>query len=285
MKNIFYKLSFICLLTVAFVSCEEDRIIYDGPTEAGRWLFQENQADIVGTNESTIVNDTIYVGVTTTSDVDRNIPLIVEQVSTAGDDLYTIVQSSLFVPAGEYVGEVIVTINFDNLPEGANQTLVLSLDEEQVPLLDITQNFMVINIYVSCATESLSGTHTYSTYNMGQGTGSGTNPVPNTAQGSVTWANTATPGIYTTTDLSFGQFGSVWNDNPANSASARIVWSCDDGLTTSGVDQYGDTFTYDVISIEGSVMTINFSNTYGDAGTVELTRSGGADWPMELMGN
>lgn len=285
MKNIFYKLSFICLLTAAFTSCEEDRIIYNGAAEDGRWLFQDNASDIVGTDESTIVTDTIYVGVTSASDVDRIIPLNVDPVSTADTDLYSIVESSLFVPAGEFVGEVVVSINFDNLAEGANETLVLTLDEEQVPVLDITQNFMVINIYVSCATESLAGAHSYTTYNLVQGDGSGGGaPVAGTAEGTVSWTSTGTPGIYGTSDLSFGHFATVWNDSPATSATARAVWSCD-GLTTSGVDQYGDTFTYDVVSIEGPVMTINFSNTYGDAGTTELTRSGGADWPMELMGN
>jgi hypothetical protein len=70
--------------------------------------------------------------------------------------------------------------------------------------------------------------------------------------------NTATPGVYTTTDLGFGQFGSTcWGDSPATSAGARVRWFCNN-LVTGGGDQYGDTYTNYAAS--GSKITIAWTH-------------------------
>jgi hypothetical protein len=85
---------------------------------------------------------------------------------------------------------------------------------------------------------------------------------------------TATPGVYTTTDLGFGQFGSTcWGDSPATSAGARVRWFCNN-LVTGGGDQYGDTYTT-ITAASGSKITIAWISTYGDAGTTVITRAGG----------
>jgi hypothetical protein len=68
------------------------------------------------------------------------------------------------------------------------------------------------------------------------------NQLCGTVTGTVTFGAT-TPGVYTTTDLGFGQFGSTcWGDSPATSAGARVRWFCNN-LVTGGGDQYGDTHT------------------------------------------
>jgi hypothetical protein len=85
--------------------------------------------------------------------------------------------------------------------------------------------------------------------------------------------DTATPGVYTTSDLGFGQFGSTcWGDSPATSAGARVRWFCNN-LVTGGGDQYGDTYAYTITAASGNKN--HDGSTYGDAGTT--TRAGGAN--------
>jgi hypothetical protein len=134
------------------------------------------------------------------------------------------------------------------------------------------------NANVVCPiTESLAGTHTYVTSNMKAGT-AGT-PCGSTVSGSVVFGATATAGVYTISDMSFGLQGSVcWSDDPAYSASSRVTWFCSN-LVSSGVDKYGDSYTYRITSCAGNRMTITWVNTYNDSATTVLTRAGGANWP------
>jgi hypothetical protein len=126
--------------------------------------------------------------------------------------------------------------------------------------------------------ESLAGTHTYVLSNVIKGAGATGAPFAGTSTGTVTWADTSTPGTYTTTDLGFGQFALAWGDTPAVSASSRVRWFCSN-MVAVGLDQYGDSYTYNKVSCVGPVMTIDFVNTYNDAGRVVITRQGGLNWP------
>lgn len=131
-----------------------------------------------------------------------------------------------------------------------------------------------VNWSVVCESD-LAGTFDYVSTNYVQGGGGGAQP--GTFTGTVTWEEVAT-GKYSTTDASFGQFTNVWGDSPAVGDDMVIQDACN-VLTISGGDQYSDTYTYRIVSVDGPVMTINWNNTYGDAGTVVLTRQDGRDWP------
>lgn len=136
------------------------------------------------------------------------------------------------------------------------------------------------NANVVCPiTESLAGTHTFVTTNMkAAGDACGTS-----VSGSVVFGATATPGVYTISDLSFGMFGSsCYGDNPAFSAGSRVTWFCSN-LIASGTDQYGDSYTYTIVAASGPTITINWRSTYNDSGTTVLTRQGGANWPTAFM--
>lgn len=134
------------------------------------------------------------------------------------------------------------------------------------------------NANVVCPiTESLAGTHTYVTTNMKAGQ-AGT-PCGSSVTGSVTFGATATPGVYTISDLSFGMFGGpCWGDNPATSSGARVTWFCNN-LNASGTDQYGDSYTFTITAASGNTITIDWKSTYNDSGTTVLTREGGKNWP------
>jgi hypothetical protein len=139
------------------------------------------------------------------------------------------------------------------------------------------------NANVVCPiTESLAGVHTYVTTNMRRGPSGAGVACGGTATGSVTFTMTPTPGLFIISDMSFGMLpSSCWSDTPAFSAGAnpsRIRWFCNN-LVSSGVDHYGDAYTYTITAATGSTITLNWTNTYNDRGTTVLTREGGANWP------
>jgi hypothetical protein len=135
------------------------------------------------------------------------------------------------------------------------------------------------NANVVCPiTENLAGTHSYVSTNMKRGPG-GT-VCGGTVSGTVTWV-TVTPGVFTNSDYSFGQFGACWGDSPATGPNMRITWFCKN-LIASGPDQYGDSYTFTITAVSGSQLTLNWVNTYGDSGTTVITRAGGANWPTIL---
>lgn len=133
---------------------------------------------------------------------------------------------------------------------------------------------MKFSVGLVCPSD-LAGTFDY--VHTNQVTGAGGGPCEEEPlRGTVTWEEIG-PGQYSTTDGSFGLFPNCWADNPVTGIT--INDSCD-LLSTSGSDQYGDSYEYTVVSIEGPVMVLSWVNTYGDGGTVELTRQDGKDWPL-----
>ncbi len=126
---------------------------------------------------------------------------------------------------------------------------------------------------VVCISE-LAGTYDYKQYDMVQG---GAGAVAGEITGTVTWTPGEAVGQYNITDASFGHFGFVWGDDPAL-GSLKLLDACN-VITLTGTDQYSDTYSYQIVSIVGPVMTLKWQNTYGDGGTVELTRPDGTTWP------
>lgn len=139
------------------------------------------------------------------------------------------------------------------------------------------------SINVTCPFDSsLAGTHTYVTTNMSR---PGASPCGGTVTGSVTWfdtdegSNPLPEGIYRISDYSFGLFeSSCWFDDPAYDDGSQVKWFCK-SLLPQGSDQYGETWSYEIISVNGAQMTINFESTYGETGTTVLTRQGNQPWP------
>jgi hypothetical protein len=133
---------------------------------------------------------------------------------------------------------------------------------------------MQFSVNLVCPSD-LAGTFDF--VHTNQVTGPGGGPcTENTLTGTVTWEEIG-PGQYSTTDGSFGLFPNCWADVPVTGVT--INDSCD-LISVSGSDQYGDSYTYNVIEVNGTNLTIEWENTYGDGGTVVLTRQDGRDWPL-----
>jgi hypothetical protein len=149
---------------------------------------------------------------------------------------------------------------------------------------EFTRSSCTVKWGVVCAS-ALAGTFDYVQTEMVGGAGVPM-PIPAEITGTVTWTqeldanNNPILGSYKTSDLSFGHFPQVWNDNPANAAngSARVKDACNT-LSTSGTDQYGDSYSYSVVGRNGAELSIRWINTYGDGGLVKLTRQDGMNWP------
>ena len=86
-------------------------------------------------------------------------------------------------------------------------------------------------------------------------------------------------GKYTVSDATFGQYGCAWDDNPAKGVTLNDV--CDK-VQFGGADQYGLVYTFSIVSNDGTTLTIDWQNDYGDSGRTALTRTDGKTWPLTL---
>ena len=192
---------------------------------------------------------------------------------------------------------VTATIIDDDIPRGLDQfglrlELVLT-DGRTFTSTDVSGNVSGGSFFsspfdyrseISCAiTEDLSGDHTYVTTMMVSGSGE-EEACGASVGGTVTWEDSETPGMYTTSDLSFGQFVSCGADSPATSEDAVINWSCS-SLEVLGTDQDDNSYTYEITSVTGAEMTISWQNTSGDSGVTVLTRAEDVPWPDIFLDN
>ncbi len=88
-----------------------------------------------------------------------------------------------------------------------------------------------------------------------------------------------TPGEYRISDFSFGAWPTVYGiDPPAGTLKWTNICST---IRLSGTDNFGDVWQMDeVLESDGPVFSFRYSNTYGEFGTVRLTRQDGRNWPL-----
>ncbi len=125
MKNLIFRFSVIALIFTTIVGCEEELLVYD--VDNGQTLsnFANSSATLPVPEDGE--SYTIVVESSTRSDQDRAIQINVDNNSTALPAEYTIDQSTLIIPAGEFVGNIVVRGNFDEIPDLTTTTLVLNL--------------------------------------------------------------------------------------------------------------------------------------------------------------
>lgn len=245
---------------------------------AGQDLTYFTDVNVVNTvvlTESSNPEFNIQVGSTIKTNVNRSYTVSVDPESTAIEGVhFTFNSSSVVIPAGEYVTDLVLNLDYLNVPnQGA--VLILNLAGENVHEPRATYT---LNISKLCSS-FLEGEHSYVSTNLIKGdTGASCGSV----SGTVVWTSLG-DGNYSTSDASFGQFGSCWNDTPA--VGPTFSHLCNSITVSSAPDQYGDTYTYTIVSVEGPVMVINWVNTYNDSGTATITREGGVDWQEELQTN
>ncbi|HAI42274.1 MAG TPA: hypothetical protein DCM40_31260 [Maribacter sp.] len=117
------KYILIIAVLFAFVSCEEENIVFD--SENGQTLAKFSASSILVPTPTEGASINVDVFVSTKTDSERTISVEVDPSSTATSDQYTI--SGLTIPAGAFGSTVTITGNFDALPEEGRVNLVLNL--------------------------------------------------------------------------------------------------------------------------------------------------------------
>lgn len=148
MKRNIVKFGILLLTATAFLttSCEEDTVVYDGSNPAA-WFKKDSQ--VLAVTETSDVA-TIEVMATNAVDHDRTISVSVDELETSlTSDQYSIDQSTLVIPAGEYFGEIKVHGNFDALDLGVTERLELHLDAVDGTTIG-SPNIIKVDVFKTC---------------------------------------------------------------------------------------------------------------------------------------
>ena len=262
------------------ISCEEDPIIYD--VENGQSVVAFNGAttvDLPVTQEGESTLD-LEVGVTTVSDADRTYSVTVDPSSTADPSQYT-VGETVIIPAGNFSGGLTVTGNFEAVPDGVTNTLILNLNEPSEDRLgDRAQ--VTVNLFRFCPSE-IAAEFTWVASNFvyqGGPLGDLGNP-----SGSDAFTDDDGDGQYDIASgfWDFGYYCVVYAGADPGcgfgaSGSLQLKEVCG-RLSFVGADQYGDPWEIFNISTNGPELSFTYLSGFGEQADVVLTRSDGEDWP------
>lgn len=275
-KSFIYAVASSVLLFLSCETKESDVNKYSDGVDLTYFTDVSTERTIVMT-ETAPADYAIQVGSTVKTGSDRSFTVSVDPSSTATEGVeFTLPSSTATILSGEYVTDFMINIDYLNVPnEGA--TVVLNLVGDNV---HEEKSQFTVTISKLCASY-LEGTHAFVNENLTSGAGGGCTGSESTS-GTVTWTSEG-DGLYTTSDASFGQFATCWGDSPA--VGPKFVHLCNSITATDNADQYGDTYTYTIVSCIGNELVMNWENTYGDSGLVTITREGGLDWQPELQTN
>lgn len=129
-----------------------------------------------------------------------------------------------------------------------------------------SSNTLLVNI--SCRSE-LAGTYDYV----------GTNNFCGSADVSGTLTiSEINAGEYTFDDWSFGSYPECYGGSAASWGSLVMRDVCNK-ISVGGVDNYGDSWEIIIKEVNGPVLTVSYTNTYGEFSDAIITRPDGSDWP------
>jgi hypothetical protein len=217
------------------------------------------QINLVGAAQSTPVTVTVEVDPTSTA---------VQGVH------YTLASNTVTIPAGSVIAQLPVTVLTGNIAPTETPNLVLKIASANGAKVSANYNSLTYRIRVICPS-NLAGTYSvlWRIINIGDGSGGVAQTASNftiSAFPRITLTATST-GVYSMSDMSFGMYPGIYNDSaPTGTFTDR----CNNivGAATNQ-DRYQDPFTISGVSTPATgKILITWSNTYGDGGTVELTK-------------
>ncbi|WP_179316251.1 hypothetical protein [Winogradskyella undariae] len=184
MKNIF-KLTFVLLLTIVTVSCDEtvDQVIYNGDINENNTFitFERSVYNLpVTIDDSSSIN--LILNSSTVSSVDRTYDIVLNtdpEMTTANELTYTL-PTSVTIPANSYQGTLTIVGTDNNLVDATSKRIVFNIngltDSESSDFDEIT-----VNIFEVCPVPS---TYLVGDYIIGDD-GSGNFPVGETVSISI----------------------------------------------------------------------------------------------------
>lgn len=124
MKNkLIYGFSFLAMLAITFVSCEEDGVL---PVEIPTAIsFNASTSDVSVEESGTSI--AIEVQSTTTSTAARTFTAVLDAAASTGLPAEYDFSGTITIPAGETIGSENISFNFIEMPIGPTRTLVFDL--------------------------------------------------------------------------------------------------------------------------------------------------------------
>lgn len=217
------------------------------------------QVNLVGAAQSAPVTVTVEVDPTSTA---------VQGVH------YTLASNSVTIPAGEVIAQLPVTVLTGNIQPTETPNLVLNITSASGAKVSVNYNKLTFRIRVICPS-NLVGSYNvlWRVLNLGDGSGGVAQTASNftiTAFPTISLTSTAT-GVYRMSDMSFGMYPGLYSET---APSGTFTDRCNTLVgAAANRDQFNDPFTINGVSTpaDGKIV-ITWSNTYGDGGTVELTK-------------
>ncbi len=196
-----------------------------------------------------------------------NFTFSIDPESTAIENLhYTLDGTSGTIPANEFSGQLPITILDDEINPGEILSLIITIESTEIDVLPSSAT-STFNISVLCDSD-LNTTYSYVNTDLWMG-----GPFSGTGE------LTGEDGIYDFSDFSFGSWEGVYNIDPP-SGSLKFVENCGN-VSYTGLDNYNESWVVEeIIASGGPEFTFRWSNTYGEFGTVTLTKDDGTDWPL-----
>lgn len=197
-----------------------------------------------------------------------------DPTSTAVEGVhYSLASKTIVINPGEFVVNFPVTVLTGNISPAELPNLVLKIASATGAAVSTNYNDLTVRIRVICAS-TLAAKYTvfWEKLQLGDGAGgadqTATNFVIASAKEVVLTASGT--GSYTVDDISFGLYPGLYSDSKP---AGRINDACNK-LTgpSSNIDRYNDPFTINGVVNSNGTLKITWSNTYGDGGTVILTK-------------
>lgn len=197
-----------------------------------------------------------------------------DPTSTAVEGVhYSLASKTIVINPGEFVVNFPVTVLTGNISPAELPNLVLKIASATGADVSSNYNDLTVRIRVICPSE-LAATYSVFWEYLQTGDGAGgadqtsTNFVISSAD-KVVFTEAGT-GSYTVDDISFGMYPGLYSDSkPAGALSDAC------GKLTgaaSNADRFGDPFTINGVVNPDGTLKITWSNTWGDGGTVILTK-------------
>jgi hypothetical protein len=212
--------------------------------------------------------------VSTTATEPITINIAADPTSTAVEGVhYSLASKTVVINAGEFVAKFPVKVLTGNISPSETPNLVLKMASATGAAVSSNYGGLTVRIRVICpSTLAAKYTVFWEKLQLGNGTGGAAQSTTNfviAAAKEVTFTASGT-GSYLVDDISFGMYPGLYQDSKPG---GRINDACRK-LTgpATNADRYGDKFTINGDVQADGTLKIVWSNTYGDGGTVILTK-------------
>jgi len=259
------------------VSCEEDLVVYD--VDNGQQVVAFNSpasVDLPVAIEGGSSVD-LEIGVTTQSSSDRTYSVTIDPSSTADPSEYN-VPNSVTIPAGDFTGALTVVGNFDAIPDGVTNTLVLNISEPSDGTLG-QKNQVTVNLFRFCPSDLVAEFDWTATNYFFQG-----GAVAGESSGSDAFVAAEEAGLYEIAGgfWDFGAYCIFYGDCSGGAEGLQLKEVCSK-LSLIGTDQYGDSWDISNVTASGATLSFTYLSGYGEQADVTLTRTDGGEWPSTLF--